>query len=242
MGLVEATTTEGVTTLVMDDGKANVLSFEMFEALGAALDQAEADGDAVVLAGRPGRFSGGFHLPTLTSFTPAAADLLGAGFEMGHRLLSFPRPVVIACTGHAYAMGSFLLLCGDVRYGVAGGDHRITANEVAIGMTLPRAAAEFCRHRLTPAAFERATALSEIFDHEAAVAAGWLDELVPEDELLAAATARAVALTALDPKAHRETKARNRAAALDAIAEATRVDVEEFREVIAQVAAGADDT
>lgn len=238
MALVESTAADGVTTLVMDDGKVNALTFEMFDGIADGLDRAEAAGDVVVLAGRPGRFSGGFHLPTLTGFTPAAADLLGAGFALSHRLLSFPRPVVIACTGHAYAMGAFLLLSGDVRFGVDGTEHRITANEVAIGMTLPRAATEICRQRLTPAAFERATALSEVFDHRAAVAAGWLDEVVPEDRLLEAATARAVALTALDAKAHRETKRRARADALDAIAAATEVDVAEFRDVIAQVAAG----
>lgn len=236
MGLVESTSEDGVTTLVMDDGKANALTFEMFEALGACLDEAEAAGDVVVLAGRAGRFSGGFHLPTLTGFTPAAADLLETGFLLSHRLLSFPRPVVIACTGHAYAMGSFLLLSADVRLGVADQPHRITANEVAIGMTLPRAATEICRQRLTPAAFHRATALAEVFDPAAAVAAGWLDELAPEHELLGAATARARALTALDAKAHRETKLRGRAGALEAIAEATVADVEEFRDVIAQVA------
>ena len=237
MGLVESTSADGVTTLVMDDGKANALTFEMFEALAAGLDRAEAAGDAVVLAGRPGRFSGGFHLPTLTGFTPAAADLLETGFLLSHRLLSFPRPTVVACTGHAYAMGSFLVLSADLRLGVADQPYRITANEVAIGMTLPRAATEICRQRLSPAAFPRATALAEVFEPAAAMAAGWLDELVPEADLLAAATARAHQLAALDAKAHRETKLRARADALDAIAAATVADVEEFRRVIAQVAA-----
>lgn len=238
MGLVEATSADGVTTLVMDDGKANALTFEMFEALATGLDAAEEAGDAVVLAGRPGRFSGGFHLPTLTSFTPAAADLLETGFLLSHRLLSFPRPVVIACTGHAYAMGSFLVLSADVRFGVADQPYRITANEVAIGMTLPRAATEICRQRLTPAGFHRAAALAEVFEPAEAQAVGWFDVLVPQAELVAAATARAHELTALDAKAHRETKLRARAGALDAIAEATVVDVDEFRQVIAQVAGG----
>lgn len=147
---------DGVSWLTMDDGKANVLSFAMFEAINAALDDAESNGQVVVLAGRPGRFSGGFDLAVLTSLTVDAARLLRTGFELSHRLLSFPRPVVVACTGHAYAMGSFLVLSGDYRLGAADAEHRITANEVSIGMTLPYAAIEVLRQRLTRAAFERA--------------------------------------------------------------------------------------
>jgi hypothetical protein len=114
-----------------------------------------ADGAVVVLAGRPGRFSGGFDLPTLTAFTPASADLLKAGFDLSYRLLSFPRPVVIACTGHAIAMGSFLVLSADHRIGISDGGHKIGATEVAIGMAMPWAAVEILRQRLTRAAFDR---------------------------------------------------------------------------------------
>ena len=45
-----------VTTIVMDDGRANALNPTMLAAVGQALDAAEASGDVVVLAGRPGRF------------------------------------------------------------------------------------------------------------------------------------------------------------------------------------------
>ncbi|HEY5625591.1 MAG TPA: enoyl-CoA hydratase-related protein, partial [Dehalococcoidia bacterium] len=82
----------------MDDGKANVLSLAMLDQLGSAFDQAEADGAVVVLTGREGIFSGGFDLKALGSGgTSAAAAMLKAGFELSERVLSFPRPVVIAC-------------------------------------------------------------------------------------------------------------------------------------------------
>ena len=137
---IKTESADGVTTIVMDDGKANALSFEMFSALGEALDGCEQAGEVALIAGRPGCFSGGFDLGVLTAFTEDSADLLRAGFELSHRLLSFPRPVVIAVTGHAYAMGGFMVLSGDHRVGVSGADYRITANEVAIGMALPHAA------------------------------------------------------------------------------------------------------
>ena len=224
---------DGIATITIDDGKANALTPALLDEIGAAVDRAEADGAVILLAGRPGRFSGGFDLPTLTAFTPASADLLKAGLSLSHRLLSFPRPVVVACTGHAIAMGAFLLLSGDHRIGVAGGGHKIGATEVAIGMAMPWAAVEVLRQRLTRAHFERATLLAEVFTPEGAMAAGFLDEVVPEDELLDRAQAVATRLASLDAKAHAVTKTRARASMLEGLAAAIQRDDDEFRAAIA---------
>ena len=229
---------DGIATITLDDGKANAVTMALIGEISAALDQAEADGAVVVLAGRPGRFSGGFHLPTLTAFTEESADLLRAGCDLAHRLLSFPRPVVVACTGHAIAMGAFLLLSGDHRIGISDGGHKIGATEVAIGMAMPWAAVELLRQRLTRAHFERATLLAEVFDADGAVAAGFLDEAVPGDQLHHRAREVAARLATLDAKAHHVTKQRARATMLEALAAATQRDDDEFRAAIAQLAAG----
>jgi enoyl-CoA hydratase len=205
-----------VATIAMDDGKANALSPQMLGELNEALDRAQADGAIVVLAGREGRFSGGFDLNVLRGGGADAITMLRGGFELAVRLLSFPTPVVIACTGHAVAMASFLLLSVDERIGAAG-DFRITANEVAIGLTMPYAAVEICRHRLTPAQFNRAVLLSAVYSPEDAVAAGFLDRLVPAADLLDGARNRAAELAKLDMSAHAGSKERLRASALQAI-------------------------
>lgn len=95
--------------------------------------------------------------------------------------MPFPQPVVVACSGHAIAMGAFLLLSADHRVGVTGSSHKITANEVAIGLTMPRAAVEICRQRLAPAHFQRALNLAEPYTPDSAVEAGFLDSAVPDD-------------------------------------------------------------
>ena len=51
-----------VGTIVMDDGKANVMSLAMLNALHAAFDQAEKDKTVVILKARGKHFSGGFDL------------------------------------------------------------------------------------------------------------------------------------------------------------------------------------
>ena len=66
MSTVQYTIADGVATVIMDDGKANALSPTMLAAISEALDLAESDdAGAVVLAGRPGRFSAGFDLAVL---------------------------------------------------------------------------------------------------------------------------------------------------------------------------------
>ena len=213
-----------IATITIDDGKVNVLSLPLLTELNAALDRAEQDQAVVILAGRQGVFSAGFDLPVLRAGGPDALAMLRAGFETAARLLAFPRPVVIACTGHAVAMGVFLLLSGDFRVG-ATGPFKITANEVAIGVTMPRAAVEICRQRLTPAHFNRAVIIAETFSPADAVAAGFLDRTAEASEVREVARGVAAQLAELDQSAHAATKRRARGRALDAIRAAIDMDM-----------------
>jgi enoyl-CoA hydratase len=226
---VTYSTDGAVATIAMDDGKVNVLSLAMFQELGSAFDQAEADGKAVVLAGRDGMFSGGFDLSVIRSGDAnAVADMMKAGFELSLRMVSFPRPVVVACTGHAIAMGFFLVLSGDDRVGAAGSGHKLIANEVAIGMTMPRTPIHLCREKLTPAHFQRVVIMAEQFDPESALAAGILDRLAP-GAVLDAARESAERLAGLDATAFRNTKVRAREGLLVAMPEAIAADDADLR-------------
>lgn len=214
---------ESVATITLDDGKANALSLRMLGEINDALDQAVADDAVVILTGRSGIFSGGFDLKVLRGGGADAAKMLDEGFELSLRLLEFPTPVVIACNGHAVAMGLFVLLSGDYRLGVDG-PFKLVANEVAIGMTLPWAAIEICRQRLAPAHFQRVVNLSETYAPADAVAAGILDKVVGEGELLSTAVSIATSFTGLDRTAHEATKLRTREEAVAAIQEGLEID------------------
>ena len=225
--LVSYALADGVATLAMDDGKANVMSLRMLQALRAALDRAEAEAGAVLLTGRPGMFSGGFDLAVFKGEPEAQFRMLEAGARMTERLLSFPRPVVAACTGHAIAMGAFLLLSADVRIGIDQGA-RLQINEVQIGLTLPHFAIEIARQRLAPAHFNLAAVTAEPYTPQQAVVAGFLDEAVPPDALAAAARERAQRLLKLNADAFTATKARLRGPALAAHRAAIETDVADW--------------
>jgi enoyl-CoA hydratase len=219
---------DSIATITMDDGKVNVLSRAMLGELDAALDRAVADRAVVLLGGRPGVFSAGFDLAVLNAGGAESAAMVGAGFALAERLLSFPVPVVIACTGHAVAMGVFLLLSGDYRVGAAG-PYKIAANEVAIGLTMPRAAVEILRQRLAPAHFNRAAALAEPFSPDNAVEAGFLDRVVSAADLHDVARGAAEAAATLDLAAHLATKLRARHHTLHAVRAAIDADNAEFQ-------------
>ncbi len=213
-GSVDYRRDDQIAVITLDDGKVNALGPTMQQAINDALDSADRDGvGAVVIAGNHRVFSGGFDLKILTSGElQPAIDMLRGGFELAYRLLSYPKPVVVACTGHAIAMGAFLLASADHR--VAAQAYNIQANEVAIGMTIPYAALEIMKLRLTPSAYQQSVGLAKTFFGETAVAAGWLDEVVLPDVVLDRALEAAHEFTSLNQQAHLATKLRARAAAL----------------------------
>lgn len=179
-----------VAVITIDDGKANAVTHEIADGLRDGLARARSEAGAVVIAGRPGRFSAGFDLAVMTASAEGARDLLRAGAGVAIEIFEFPMPVVIACTGHALAMGAILLLAADYRIG-AEGSSKIGLNEVAIGMPVPGFAVELARECLTPKAFTVAINHAQVYDPAGAVTAGYLDAVVPADDVLAASIAHA---------------------------------------------------
>ena len=207
---VQYTLRDQVATIQIDDGKRNALPPKVLREIYAALDRAESDCALVILTGRDGVFSAGFDLNVMKRGGTNAIRMLRMGYGLTARILAYPYPIIAACNGHSLAMGVFMMLSADHIIG-SRGDFKIAANEVAIGMTMPRIAAATLRNRLNPAAFQRAVALANYFDVESALAVGLFDEVVDPSELEARAGARAEEFKALDPHAHTVSKRRIRA-------------------------------
>jgi enoyl-CoA hydratase len=203
-----------VALIKMDDGKANAINFDMINALHAAMDEAQAKAKAIVLTGRDGRFSGGFDLKVLTASGPETSlKLLDEGAKLLIRLYGNPLPVVAACSGHAIAMGVFILHGCDTRIG-ASGDYKIGANETITGMTLPIFALELSRERLNPTHLTKAIVQACIYDPEGAVQAGYLDALMPLENVVPHAMEVAGQLAALPGHAYSANKLALRGASL----------------------------
>ncbi len=205
-----------IATITMDDGKVNALSIAMLGELHEALARAEQDGAVVLLCGREGYLSAGFDLKVFAAGGDGVLEMLRLGATLYERMLSFPAPVVLACTGHAVAAGAFLILSADARIG-ADGPFRIGMNEVRIGLTMPWFAIELARHRLHPAHFDRGVIGAAMYGPQEAVEPGFLDRILPAGEVLEAARATALEMAELNGPAHAATKLRARAQLLDAL-------------------------
>jgi enoyl-CoA hydratase len=199
----------------------------LIAAIKAAVEAADADESvrAVVVHGRDGRFSGGFDLGVMsgTDFGEIIR-IVADGGDLVRTLYGCGVPVVAACTGHALAAGALLLLGCDVRIG-ADVPCKIGLNEVAIRMVLPDWAITIAGDRLSPRHSQRAIANARVTGPAEAVEAGFLDEVVAPDVLLATAIERAAELAAtLDPAAYRGTVAKLRGPTLERMAAQVAAD------------------
>ena len=213
---MEYTLDDGVAVLDFDDGKANAVSHDLIDGLLEGLDRAEGEASAVVLAGRPGMFSGGFDLKEIQKGPDAATALVGKGAHLMFRLFTYPGPVVAACTGHAIAAGAFILLACDTRIGTEG-DFKIGLNETAIGMTLPVFGVELSKARLSKRHLTDGFIQSYLYGPDEAVDAGFLDRVVAADAARGAAIDAARALGELPKGAYAGNKMLIRAPHIDAI-------------------------
>ena len=215
-----------VLVVHLDDGKANALTRSTIAAIGDAIATAESDDTlgAVVLHGRPGRFCAGFDLGVMRGGDfGAIVGLVSDGGDLVRRIYGSSVPVVAACTGHALAAGALLLLGCDLRVG-ADVDCKIGLNEVAIGMVLPDWAMTIARERLSVRHAQASVTLAQVYDAGGAADAGYLDVVVPENDVLDTAVARAAELALLDARAYAATVRTYRGTVLERMAEQVAAD------------------
>lgn len=196
---------DGLAEITLDDGKVNALSEDMLEALLAAMAKAAAADAALLITGRPGCFSGGYDRNLIQAGGPACDAMRAAGDRLTLAMLDYPAPLVAASSGHAMAKAAFMLLLADYRVG-ATGDWRVALNEVAIGMTMPRAAMAIARDRVTPQWLSRCALQAQGLHPEQAQAAGFYDALQTPEQVVASAREQLQRLAALPRKAYRETR------------------------------------
>jgi enoyl-CoA hydratase len=204
-----------VALITMDDGKKNAITPEVYADLNAAFDRAESEAKAVVLAGREGAFCAGFDLATMTSGdVEAILEVARGGAEFALRLWSFPKPLVTACTGHAFTIGAIWLSCGDTRIGDRG-PFKIGMNETRMGMTFTPWALAPLEYRLSRQHWIKSIVQAHVYDPDGALEAGFLDEVVDDGQAVARALDVAGELAQLPAKAYATTKIMTRAESIE---------------------------
>jgi enoyl-CoA hydratase len=205
--MIETSHVDDVTILTMAYGKANTLDPSSCDALIDAFDACRASATkAVVLTGRNGIFSAGVDLLRVVdggaSYLQEFLPILGRAFEVA---FAFPKPLVAAVNGHAFAGGCILACAADRRL-MARGAGRIGVPELLVGVPFPTIAFEIVRSAVPPHQLQQLVYSGETLLADAAAQRGLVDASVDADRLMDDAIADARRLASLPPLAFAMTK------------------------------------
>lgn len=200
--MIELAKQDEVFVLTMNDGE-NRWNTTFVREMAKALDEVEqSEGPAalVTVSASEKFFSNGLDLEWRMSegeHRGGDRDAFGPEFMalMG-RIITLPVPTVAAVNGHAFGAGFMCALCHDVRF------QRIDrgfmcANEVEIGMVIPKPELALFRHKLPMNVFFQTVQLAKRWAGPASLEAGIVEAALPIEELNDAAMARAAELARL---------------------------------------------
>jgi len=197
--------------VTLDDGEVNLFGLGEIAALSEAFDVGAMQELPVIVVGRRDVFTEGLDLAVLAAGGEPASQLSRNADRVIQQAVSLPVPFIVALTGRTGSFGAMLALAADVTL-MAKGDGRVGFGDVAEGRALSPLAVNLAVTRLRSEAVLEATAHGRLFGPVAAASIGFVDEVVPAEELLATARERAARLGMLPTDAYRETKERVRGA------------------------------
>ena len=184
--------------------KKNALTQEMYEAMAGALAAAEADPGvrAILIHGTRDCFTAGNDLKDFLERSASGAP--SSAFRFISALPKLAKPLVAAVGGPAVGIGTTMLLHCDLVY--AAPNARFQMPFVPLGL-VPEASSSLLLPMV--AGYQRAAELLLLgrpFAPEKAFAAGFVTEIVPEENLLEHALAAAKGVASLPPTSVRLTK------------------------------------
>ena len=191
-----------VFVITLNDGE-NRWNTTFVREFAAALDEVEAsEGPAAVLttSSDPKFFSNGLDLEWRASkgeHRGGDRDVFGDEFmKLMGRIITLPVPTVAAINGHTFGAGLMCALCHDVR--IMREDRGFAcANEVEIGMVIPKPELALFRHKLPMNTFYETVQLARRWTGPDALAAGLVQQTASMDNLIDIATRRAAELARL---------------------------------------------
>lgn len=196
--MIDVTRDGAVATVRLDHGPVSAMDLELLEAIVdtfAALD-GDDEVDAIVLAGNARAFSAGVDLKRILDggedYTRDFLDALTRAFLAPLRTTA---PVIAAVTGHAIAGGAVLAAACDHAVLTDDPRTRVGLAELAVGVPFPTVAIELMRRRLGRHLPE-AVWLADLHAPPEALRHGFVDEVVPADEVVDRATTIAARLAA----------------------------------------------
>jgi len=209
MEFLEQEADQDIVILRLSRGKANAINAAVVDELNAAfagLEKDDAAGGVVLASASPRFFSAGFDTVEVFAYDrEEMRAFFGSFMDLYECMACFPKPVVAAVSGHAYAGGAILALaCGERVF--AKGAYGFALNEVHLGVVIPPGV---MRMAIAAVGVNSARALGlagRTFSPAQALDMGLAAELVDPEATLPAAVERARTLAQLPPQAYAAIK------------------------------------
>tara|TARA_R110002072_G_scaffold31735_11_gene97624 strand:+ start:11025 stop:11744 length:720 start_codon:yes stop_codon:yes gene_type:complete len=201
--MIDLTREGNVFVLTMNDGE-NRWNTSFVREFARALDEVEAsEGPAalVTTSATEKFFSNGLDLEWRASddanHRGGDRDAFGVEFMflMG-RIITLPVPTIAAVNGHAFGAGFMCALCHDSRLQRADRGF-MCANEVDIGMVIPNPELALFRHKMPLHAYFETVMQAKRWAGPQSLAAGFVQQIEPIENLLPAAIVKAEELSRL---------------------------------------------
>ena len=188
---VELREAGGVSLVVINRPKWNLLDMEMIEQLSLAFERHDPE-KPVVLAGEGEVFSAGVDTKAFVQYDAGQrVELAQKITRMTAHILAIKAPVVAAIPGHAIGGGFVLALCADYRVAVNDSNARFALGEAKAGVPFPTGPLAIIRHEIQAPYLRRLTLSGVIVSSAELVTQGVFDAVVPSAEVLPAAVSAA---------------------------------------------------
>ncbi len=207
--LLEIEPVGSVRIVRMKHGEENRFSGPFVDAIYEALARMEADAGArsLVFTGSQEKFfSNGIDLGWLTTLDQESLEpFLIKWNNLLHRMFTFPKPVVAAMNGHAFAGGLFFAFSCDWR--VMREDRGwLCVPEIDLGLDLPPGNVELISYIVGRRACDELSLSGRRVTAPEGLALGMVDEIAPADEVLERALEMAKTLGRKNPRQYARHK------------------------------------
>lgn len=186
-----------IAVLILGDDE-NRFSPGWLDAVSAALDEVEKDAQALITTGVGKFYTNGLDLDWLMANGDRTEWYVNRVQQLFGRVLTLPVPTVAAVNGHAFGAGSMLAVAHDYRI-MRDDRGYFCFPEVDIRIPFTAGMAALIQAKLLPQTAVTAMTTGHRYGGQEALAAGLVDDVAAETEVVSAAAARVQPLLGKDP-------------------------------------------
>ncbi|RVE69034.1 hypothetical protein OJAV_G00073790 [Oryzias javanicus] len=229
---VEFDPSSGVAVMRMQSPPVNSLSLDFLTEFCISLEKLEMDKSCrglIITSSQPKVFSAGLDILEMYGKSPErCGEFWKAVQEMWLKLYSSDMITIAAINGSSPAGGCLMALTCDYRIMADHPRYTIGLNETLLGIVAPfwfkETMANTVGHRTT----EMALQLGLLYSPSEALKVGLVDQLVPEEQILATATQTMTKWLAIPDHARQITKSMMRKATIDRLTSNREADIQNF--------------